>query len=120
MLTAAILGPAQRRVNATVGDLPSGQAGFCRSNLRRLASVKKRWQRDACLSACAISEFDHGIWEPTRLMEVASFWRGYWSVTFSRTFLSLIAATRHKVTSHENSRPSVKAMVMRSDTTMRR
>ena len=32
-----------------------------------------------------------------------SFWHGYWSVTFSPTFPSLIAVTRHKATSHENS-----------------
>jgi hypothetical protein len=35
VLTAAILGPAQRRVNATVGDLPSGQADFSQAALER-------------------------------------------------------------------------------------
>ncbi len=40
MLTAAILGPAQRRVNATVGDLPSGQADFSQAALARTVSFR--------------------------------------------------------------------------------
>jgi hypothetical protein len=36
VLTAAILGPAQRRVNATACDLRSGQADLVRPELKRL------------------------------------------------------------------------------------
>src|SRR2546422_4950779 len=35
-------------------------------------------------------------------MEVESFWRGYWSATFSPTFPSSIVVTRHKGTSRES------------------
>src|ERR1017187_6234145 len=76
---------------------------FCRSMRRRHCSVKKRWRRGACLSMLVSSEFTHRIWQWIRHMEVESFWRGSWHVTFSRTSRLSIAVTRPRDTLHESS-----------------
>ena len=98
------LSKAGRRCWATTTTIwwtPRAES-FCRSMLRRPYSVKKHWPRGVWLSMLVSSEFNHRIWQPIRLMEVESFWRGSWNETFNPTFRSSIAVTRPKGISHES------------------